>query len=57
MLFLALTVKPIPTVAEKVPDENFPVSNLTSREVLPTPLSPSNIVCKQIEIKNKQTPK
>lgn len=38
-------MKPMPTVAEKVPVLNLPVSNCTSREVLPTPLSPSKMVC------------
>jgi hypothetical protein len=42
---LSLTVKPIPTVAEKVPVWNFPVSNCTSNDVFPTPLSPNSIVC------------
>ena len=39
-----LTVKPIPTVAENDPVWNFPWSNCTSSDVLPTPLSPTNIV-------------
>jgi hypothetical protein len=41
----SLTVKPIPTVAENVPVWNFPVSNCTNKDVFPTPLSPSKIVC------------
>ena len=40
----------MPTVAEKFPDWNLPVSNLTRREVLPTPLSPSRIVWKKYTI-------
>ena len=40
------TVKPMPTVAAKEPDENFPRSNWTRSEVFPTPLSPTNIVWK-----------
>lgn len=43
------TVNPIPTVAAKFPGWNFPVSNWTSRDVLPTPLSPSRIVWKEKE--------
>lgn len=38
------TVKPIPTVAENDPAWNLPWSNCTSNDVLPTPLSPTNIV-------------
>lgn len=42
----ALTVKPMPTVAEKEPGMNLPWSNWTSRDVFPTPLSPTRMVCK-----------
>jgi len=43
-LTIILTVNPIPTVAEKLPVWNFPVSNLTNSDVFPTPLSPNKIV-------------
>lgn len=43
-----LTVKPMPTVEVKDPAMNLPWSNWTSREVLPTPLSPTRMVCRQI---------
>lgn len=39
-----LTVKPMPTVEVKDPGMNLPWSYWTSREVLPTPLSPTRIV-------------
>lgn len=42
-----LTVKPMPTVAVKDPGRNLPWSYWTSREVLPTPLSPNKIVCRE----------
>lgn len=37
----------MPTVAEKEPGMNFPWSNCTNRDVFPTPLSPTRIVCKK----------
>lgn len=49
----ALTVNPMPTVAEKEPGMNLPWSNWTSRDVFPTPLSPTRIVCKD-QIKRHQ---
>lgn len=39
----------MPTVAEKVPGWNLPVSNCTRSEVLPTPESPSRMVCVEEE--------
>lgn len=44
---LVLTVNPMPTVAEKEPGMNLPWSNWTSRDVFPTPLSPTRMVCKR----------
>lgn len=41
-----LTVKPMPTVEVNDPGMNLPWSNWTSREVLPTPLSPTRMVCR-----------
>lgn len=38
-----LTLKSIPTVEMKFPDKKVPSRNLTSRQVLPTPESPSSI--------------
>lgn len=48
-----LTVNPMPTVAEKEPGMNLPWSNWTSRDVFPTPLSPTRIVCKD-QVKRSQ---
>lgn len=46
-MFHALTVNPMPTVAENEPGMNLPWSNCTSRDVFPTPLSPTRIVCRK----------
>lgn len=43
----------MPTVAEKEPGMNLPWSNWTSRDVFPTPLSPTRIVCKE-QVKRHQ---
>lgn len=40
-----LTLKSIPTVDIKLPDKKVPSRNRTSRHVLPTPESPSNMTC------------
>lgn len=45
--FWGLTVKLMPTVEVKDPGMNLPWSYWTSREVLPTPLSPTRIVCRE----------
>lgn len=37
----------MPTVAENEPGMNLPWSNCTSRDVFPTPLSPTRIVCRK----------
>lgn len=39
----------MPTVAEKEPGMNFPWSNCTNRDVFPTPLSPTRMVCRKTE--------
>ena len=44
-----LTVNPMPTVAVKDPGINFPWSYWTSREVFPTPLSPTRMVWREGE--------
>ena len=40
-------MNPMPTVAANPSCVNLPVSNWTSSEVLPTPLSPTRIVCRR----------